>query len=387
MALTSIRTSTGKLEIVNQLLLPHTAEFIEINSIEEAHDAIKSMKIRGAPAIASLAALSVSYHLTRALESSPVPDFLASPAALKEHIQPILSYLFTARPTAVNLGTAIRRLERTLNDSMASGKNVETIAKDLTSEANAVVDEDFGRNKAMSKWGGDWLVDRVISNGGDGRDLNVLTVCNTGSLATSGYGTALGLITHLHETGKLGKAYYTQTAPYHQGSRNFCRLTALELQTLKIPSVMICDTMVGSLFQNHNIHAVAVGADRIARNGDTANKIGTYNAAVLAARHKIPFIVVAPISTIDLDIADGSEIPIEQRPAIEACLVRGAVYPDTNGTEGQTVVMITPPGLEGIYNPSFDVTPAELITAIVTEKGVAVKKDAELGFDLSGVTV
>jgi len=127
----------------------------------------------------------VSYHLTRALESSPVPDFLASPAALKEHIQPILSYLFTSRPTAVNLGTAIRRLERTLNGSITSGKNAETIAKDLISEANAVVDEDFGRNKAMSKWGGDWLVDRVISNGGDGRGLNVLTVCNTGSLATS----------------------------------------------------------------------------------------------------------------------------------------------------------------------------------------------------------
>lgn len=136
----------------------------------------------------------MSYHLTRALESSPVPDFLASPAALKEHIQPILSYLFTARPTAVNLGTAIKRLERTLNDSITAGKHAETIAQDLISEANAVADEDFGRNKAMSKWGGDWLADRVTSNGGDGRGINVLTVCNTGSLATSVCPHAFGLI-------------------------------------------------------------------------------------------------------------------------------------------------------------------------------------------------
>ncbi|KIL65957.1 hypothetical protein M378DRAFT_161602 [Amanita muscaria Koide BX008] len=378
--LASIRATAEKLEIVNQLLLPHATEFIQVNSIQEAHDAIRSMKIRGAPAIASLAALSVSYHLSRALNESPAPAFLASPAALKEHVQPILSYLYTARPTAVNLGAATRRLENILNDAIAAGKDTLEIARDLIAEGYAVADEDVGRNKAMSKWGGDWLVQRVISNGGDGSNLNVLTVCNTGSLATSGYGTALGLITYLHEVKKLGKAYYTQTAPYHQGSR----LTALELQTLDIPSVMICDTMVGSLFQHHDIHAVVVGADRIARNGDTANKIGTYNAAVLAARHGIPFIVVAPISTVDLDIADGSAIPIEHRPLIEACLVRGALYPDT-GKKEQAVVMITPSGLTGIYNPSFDVTAAELITAIVTEKGVAVKKDGESSFDLSAI--
>ncbi|KAK2464248.1 hypothetical protein APHAL10511_003705 [Amanita phalloides] len=383
--LTSIRVTADRLEIVNQLLLPHTTEFIEIKSIQDAHDAIKSMKIRGAPAIASLAALSVSYHLTRAVHTSPAPDFLASPAALKSHILPILSYLFTARPTAVNLGAATRRLEKALNDSVAAGRSASEIARNLISEGNAIADEDVGRNKTMSKWGGEWLIKQATS---EGSGLNVLTVCNTGSLATSGYGTALGLITYLHEVGKLGKAYYTQSAPYHQGSRNDITstgLTALELQTLKIPSMMICDTMVGSLFQHHNIHAVVVGADRIARNGDTANKIGTYNAAVLAARHKIPFIVVAPISTIDLDIVDGTGIPIEQRPAIEACLVRGVRYPDNDGKTEQAVVMMTPPGMEGVYNPSFDVTPAELISAIVTEKGVAARKDPEAVFDLGGV--
>ncbi|KAF8894040.1 hypothetical protein BD779DRAFT_1435233 [Infundibulicybe gibba] len=378
--LTSIRVSEDKLEIVNQLLLPHTTEFIEVNTIEEAHDAIKSMKIRGAPAIASLAALAFSHHLSRALRASPQPAFLESHAALKAHVEPLLSFLYTARPTAVNLGAATRRLTAVLEGSIAAGQDVQATARELVAEGQVVADEDVGRNKEMSKYGGEWLKEQVLKRNGPGYKINVLTVCNTGSLATSGYGTALGLITYLHETKILGKAYYTQTAPYHQGSR----LTALELQTLNIPSVMICDTMVGSLFQHHDIHAVVVGADRVARNGDTANKIGTYNAAVIAARHKIPFIVVAPISTLDLDIVDGSGIPIEHRPPIEACLVRGALYP-SQATVEQAVVMITPPGLEGVYNPSFDVTPAELITAIVTEKGVAVKREGEDLFDLSGI--
>jgi methylthioribose-1-phosphate isomerase len=251
--LTSIRISgDSKIEIVNQLLLPHSTEFIEIDNIQQAHDAIKTMKIRGAPAIASLAALSFSAHLERALSASPPPDFLASPVALKEHVLPLLDFLYTARPTAVNLGAATRRLTKTIQASIDVGKDAGTIAKDLIAEGKKIADEDVGRNKEMAKWGGEWLVQQVKGCGGSGEGLNILTVCNTGSLATSGYGTALGLITYLHETGKLGKAYFTQTAPYHQGSR----LTALELQTLKIPNVMICDTMVGSLFQNHKIHAV-----------------------------------------------------------------------------------------------------------------------------------
>ncbi|KAI0775699.1 eukaryotic translation initiation factor 2B [Trametes elegans] len=383
-ALTSIRTSEGKLEIVNQLLLPHTTEFLEIKNVEDAFDAIRSMKIRGAPAIASLAALAVADHLSRGLASTPTPDWLGGVDALRQHVEGVLSYLFKARPTAVNLGAATRRLSKALQASAAAGKEPRAIALDLIAEAKQIDAEDVGRNKQMSKWGGDWLVDRVKSQGKSGGNLNVMTVCNTGSLATSGYGTALGLITYLHETGKLERAFFTQSTPYHQGSR----LTAYELQSLNIPSTMLCDSMVGSLFQHHDIHAIAVGADRIARNGDTANKIGTYNAAVLAARHGIPFIVVAPVSTVDLDIADGGRIPIEQRPAIEACLVRGALHPptfDANGVKQQATVMVTPEGLEGVYNPSFDVTPASLITAIVTEKGVAVKKDGEDAFDLTPV--
>ncbi|CCM01502.1 uncharacterized protein FIBRA_03556 [Fibroporia radiculosa] len=374
------------IEIVNQLLLPHTTEFIEINTIEQAHDAIKSMKIRGAPAIASLAALAVASDLSRALQADPAPDFLSSPQALESHVSRHLAFLYTARPTAVNLGAATRRLTRTLQASVAAGKDARAIAYDLIAEGREIDAEDVSRNKQMSKWGGEWLLERVKASGQPGTGLNVMTVCNTGSLATSGYGTALGLITYLHETGVLNRAYFTQSTPYHQGSR----LTAFELQTLGIPSTMLCDSMVGSLFQHNQIHAIAVGADRIARNGDTANKVGTYNAAVLAARHKIPFVVVAPISTVDLDIADGSAIPIEHRPPLEACLVRGALYPASVGAQGvkeQATVMVTPEGRdsEGVYNPSFDVTPAELITAIVTEKGVATKSDGATAFDLSSV--
>ncbi|RPD59873.1 eukaryotic translation initiation factor 2B [Lentinus tigrinus ALCF2SS1-6] len=382
--LTSIRTSEGKLEIVNQLLLPHTVEFIEIKTIDDAYDAIKSMKIRGAPAIASLAALAVADYLTKALENTTAPAWFESTDAFKEHIEAVLAHLFTARPTAVNLGAATRRLSKKLAASIEAGNDVRGVARDLIAEAKEIDAEDVGRNKLMSKWGAEWLVEQVKNAGGSGENLNVMTVCNTGSLATSGYGTALGLITHLHETGKLQRAFFTQSTPYHQGSR----LTAFELQSLKIPSTMLCDSMVGSLFQHYQIHAIAVGADRIARNGDTANKIGTYNAAVLAARHNIPFIVVAPVSTVDLDIADGSSIPIEQRPAIEACLVRGALFPavlNADGAKEQATVMVTPEGLEGVYNPSFDVTPASLITAIVTEKGVAIKKAGEEGFDLTPV--
>ncbi|KAF8420961.1 eukaryotic translation initiation factor 2B [Boletus edulis BED1] len=393
-ALKSIRTlDQDKIDIVNQLLLPHIIEYVQIETIEQAHDAIKSMKIRGAPAIGSLASLSIASTLSSAVKATPRPDFLASPASLEAYIAPKLEYLFTARPTAVNLGAAMRRLAKVLSQAVTAHQQQSeprvsdtdaavAIANDIIAEAKLIGGEDKAQNITMSKLGGDWLHKRV---GGSRKYLNVLTVCNTGSLATSGYGTALGFITYLHEQGLLERAYYTQTAPYHQGSR----LTSLELHTLSIPSTMICDTMVGSLFQHKSMHAVVVGADRIARNGDTANKIGTYNAAVLAARHKIAFIVVAPTSSVDLSIADGSGIPIEHRPPLEACLVRGALHPpsyDAAGHKVQAQVLITPGAVGetegGVYNPSFDVTPAELITAIVTEKYVAVKREGEASFEL-----
>ncbi|EIN11878.1 eukaryotic translation initiation factor 2B [Punctularia strigosozonata HHB-11173 SS5] len=392
--MTSIRKSasgTGveRIEIINQLLLPHTEEWIEIDTVEKAWDAIRSMKIRGAPAIASLAALSVSHHVARALESGA--EWLSSPAAVRDQVQPLLDYLWTARPTAVNLGAATSRLSAVLNHGVEKSgghggeQEARELAQEVIREGIAIDEEDVGRNREMGKHGATWLIEQVESAGSSGEGLNVMTVCNTGSLATSGYGTALGLITRLYETGKLNRAYFTQSTPYHQGSR----LTALELKTLGIPSTMVCDSMVGSLFQHHRIDGIAVGADRIAANGDTANKIGTYNAAVLAKRHGIPFIVVAPVSTVDLATSDGSKIPIEQRPPIEACVVRGAVFDSKTGKkvgEEQASVMITPElPPDGVYNPSFDVTPAELITAIVTEKGVATRAEGATSFDLSSI--
>lgn len=312
------------------------------------------------------------------------PDFLSSPLEFSNHIKPLLDHLFRARPTAVNLGAALDQIRRVLDAGVESNSPVEQIAQEVIKTGRAVHEIDLGQNRAMGKWGGDWIVEAVEKSGGSGEGLNLLTVCNTGSLATSGYGTALGVITYLFENQKLNKAYFTQSTPYHQGSR----LTSLELITLGIPSVMVCDSMVGSLFQHHKVDAIVVGADRIAKNGDTANKVGTYNAAVLAARHRIPFLVIAPTSTIDLSTADGTGIPIEHRPPIEARLVRGALYPPTPEADGkypQATVMVTPLAMqpEGVYNPSFDVTPAELITAIVTEKGVAAKEDGV--FDLSKV--
>jgi methylthioribose-1-phosphate isomerase len=202
-ALTSIKTSDDKIQIINQLLLPHTTEWLVIDTIEQAHDAIKTMKvsrhipflsscslmavrqIRGAPAIASLAALSVSQHLTRALRADPPPDFLSSPVSLAEHVTSILDFLFTARPTAVNLGAATRRLSRTLGSAPWSGRDARAVAEDVIEDGRQIAAEDVGRNKAMAKWGGDWLVEQVKGEGGSGDGLNVLTVCNTGSLATS----------------------------------------------------------------------------------------------------------------------------------------------------------------------------------------------------------
>ncbi|KZO98862.1 Methylthioribose-1-phosphate isomerase [Calocera viscosa TUFC12733] len=385
-SMSSLRTTGEEIEIVDQLLLPHIVRWVRVDTPAEAFDAIKSMKIRGAPAIASLASLSVARHVTLALSASPQPSWLATPSALTAHLSPILDNLLTSRPTAVNLSQALTRLRGVLARAEAGGWTGVQAAQAVIDEGKAVAEEDVGRNREMSRVGAEWLLAQLEAAGtiAPGEKINVLTVCNTGSLATSGYGTALGLITHLWETGRLARAFYTQSAPYHQGTR----LTALELLTLGVPCTMLCDTMVGSLMQHFPVHAVAVGADRVAANGDTANKIGTYNAAVLAKRHGIPFLVVAPVSTLDPATLSGRDIPIEHRPPMEAVLARGVAYPPIAGKEQeQVVVQIAPPNisLEGIYNPSFDVTPAELITAVVTEKGVAHNAHGAGTIDLSSV--
>ncbi|TXT11123.1 hypothetical protein VHUM_01874 [Vanrija humicola] len=378
--MTSLRiTPSGQVEIVDQLLLPHTVKWDPVSTPEEAFDAIKTMRIRGAPAIASLAALSVRSHLS----SSAAPKF-ASPAEVAAHVGPILDYLESSRPTAVNLAEAMNRLRRVLKSAPAGGAaEAAALVEEVKTASFAVHEEDQERNRTMGRLGAEWLWQQ--RGGKDGKKgLKVITVCNTGSLATSGYGTAIGVITALFEADHLDTAYYAQTTPYHQGSR----LTSLELTTLHIPACMICDTMLGSLMQHYDIDGVIIGADRIVRNGDTANKIGSYQAAVLAQRHNVPFVVVAPVTTVDLSLETGAQIHIEQRPAVEATLVRGKNLE----TGGMSVVRISPEGVGSgpevwnqVYNPSFDVTPAELISAVVTEKGVAVRAPGAKSIDVASV--
>lgn len=297
---------------------------------------------------------------------------------MSEHLLPMLDYLQSSRPTAVNLGEAMDRIRSVLKESES---DAAALVDKVKSTCFAVHEEDMARNREMGRRGAEWLWEQ---RGKGKKGLKVITVCNTGSLATSGYGTAIGVITALYEADHLDTAYYAQTTPYHQGSR----LTSLELTTLQVPACMICDTMLGSLMQHEDIDGVIVGADRIVANGDTANKIGTYQAAVLAQRHGVPFVVVAPVTTVDLSLQTGAEITIEQRPAVEATLVRGKNV----DTGEMAVVRISPEGVGAddriwnqVYNPSFDVTPAELISAVVTEKGVAVRKPGEKSIDVKSV--
>ncbi|WVW86012.1 methylthioribose-1-phosphate isomerase [Kwoniella bestiolae CBS 10118] len=374
--MTSIRIDkSGQVEIVDQLLLPHSVVWIPISTPEEAFEAIKSMKIRGAPAIASLAALSLKSSLSR----SSLTNTFSSTQQVVDWVKEQCDYLQSSRPTAVNLSEAMNRIRAYLQN-VSEGK--EEIIEKVKEICQDVHEEDLERNMQMGKLGADWLFAK--RGKGNKNKLKVVTVCNTGSLATSGYGTAIGVITALYEHDQLDTAYYAQTTPYHQGSR----LTSLELTTLEIPACMICDTMLGSLFQHEDIDGVIVGADRVVKNGDTANKIGTYQAAVLAQRHNIPFMVVAPVTTIDLSLKTGADIHIEQRPSIEATQVRGL----NTETGKLSVVRITPEGVgEGdkpwqrVYNPSFDVTPAELISCVVTEKGVAERKEGEKAIDVASI--
>lgn len=402
--MSSLKVTDDSVLVINQLLLPHVIQWDPVHTIEDAFDSIKQMRIRGAPAIASLAALTVSLVLTRRLlnplDASTDPattsahasayhvPALDSPETLKNWLLPVLDYLESSRPTAVNLQEGMDRIRKTVKSSATSAEGssqaqAKALAEEVVKTCQNIEKEDLERCKEMSRIGAEWLVEKIKREKGKDK-LKVMTVCNTGSLATSGYGTALGVITALHETGHLDRAYYTQSTPYHQGSR----LTSLELSTLQIPSCMICDTMVGSLFQHEDVDAVIVGADRIVKNGDTANKIGTYQAASLAKMHGIDFMVIAPVTTLDLTKATGKEIHIEQRPAVEATQARG-LDPLTGS---QVIVQITPDGIgsgseewQKVYNPSFDVTPSKLISCIVTEKGVAVNQGGEHGIDLSGV--
>jgi len=327
-------TSEG-VRMLDQRLLPTEEKYLMLRSYEEVADAIKKMVVRGAPAIGVSAAMGLALGASQSVGTSV--------ADLEFDFRYMCKVMEATRPTAVNLFWAIERMRQALARAKAETKDVEEIKKRLTEEALLIYNEDIEANRAIGLFGGELIPDGAT----------VLTHCNAGALATAGdYGTALGVIRGAIDAGKRVAVIADETRPYLQGSR----LTAWELAKDNIPVTVITDNMAGHVMKQGKIDCVVVGADRIAANGDAANKIGTYMVAVLAKQHNIPFYVAAPISTVDLSTATGDDIPIEERDAKEVTHVRDH--------------QLTPEGVE-VHNFAFDVTPHELIEAIITDRGVA----------------
>jgi methylthioribose-1-phosphate isomerase len=317
---------------IDQTKLPNEETYVNCKTYQEVADVIRNMVVRGAPAIGVSAAMGVALGVKNSKAETA--------GELKRELDEICDVISKTRPTAVNLFWGIRRMQQKFE--LLRVRPVPQIKQALIDEAQRMHAEDIAINQAMGKHGATLIPD----SGG------VLTHCNAGALATCGYGTALGVIRAAVERGKKIHVYADETRPFLQGSR----LTAWELVKDGIPTTVISDNMSGAMMRQGKIGAVVVGADRIAANGDVANKIGTYTVAVLAKEHGIPFYVAAPISTVDLETSDGSKIPIEQRNPAEVTHIAGKA--------------ITPAGVQ-IENPAFDVTPAKYVTAIVTERGIA----------------
>ena len=326
----------GTLHILDQTLLPNETRFIDTTDQAAIWNAIKTLQVRGAPAIGVAAAMGVA-AAAQAAGGGSRDDVL-------DAVDHSADYLATSRPTAVNLFWALERMRRHAHASTA--ENATQLATELVQEAITIRDEDLAMCRAIGEHGA-----ALLTNGD-----TILTHCNAGGLATSGYGTALAPIYVAQEQGKTVHVYADETRPLLQGAR----LTAWELMQAGIDVTLICDNMAAQVMKEGRIDAVFVGADRIAANGDAANKIGTYGVALLAKAHAIPFYVLAPTSTIDPDAANGDAIPIEERGAEEI----------TEGFGRRTA----PEGVK-VYAPAFDVTPAELITAIITEDGICEPKD------------
>jgi len=324
-------TDSG-VRFIDQTKLPTEETYVTAKTYEQVADAIRNMVVRGAPAIGVAAAMGIALGVKNS-KAETVGD-------LKREFDQMSELLSKTRPTAVNLFWAIRRMREKFE--LLRVRPLPQIKQALIEEAQRMHAEDIAANQAMGRYGATLMP----ANGG------VLTHCNAGALATCGYGTALGVIRAAVEQGKKIHVYADETRPFLQGSR----LTAWELMKDGIPTTVISDNMAGAMMKQGKIGAIIVGADRIAANGDVANKIGTYTVAVLAKEHGIPFYVAAPFSTIDLETPDGSKIPIEQRNKNEVTHIGGKA--------------IAPEGVE-VENPAFDVTPAKYVTAIVTERGIA----------------
>ncbi len=321
--------------MLDQRALPTEENYLMLRSYDEVADAIKQMVVRGAPAIGVSAAFGLALGAKQSVGTSV--------ADLEYDFDYMCEVMGATRPTAVNLFWAIERMRDRFRRAKAETEDVEEIKLQLVAEARAIFDDDVVANRRLGSFGGELLPD----------DATVLTHCNAGALATAGdYGTALGVVRGARDAGKRIAVIADETRPFLQGAR----LTAWELAKDGIPVTLITDNMAGHVMKQGKVDAVVVGADRVAANGDTANKIGTYMVAVLAHQHDIPFYVAAPVSTLDLTLASGEEIPIEERDPREVTHVRDQ--------------RLAPEGIE-VHNPAFDVTPHELITAIITDKGVA----------------
>jgi methylthioribose-1-phosphate isomerase len=319
--------------MVDQRKLPGQELYVRCRTAQEVARAIRTMVIRGAPAIGVSAAMGIALGMRRSTAKG-TKQFAVE-------FQKICEMMANTRPTAVNLFWAIDRMKRVFAEAAQAGKSAEEIADRLELEARAIHDEDVASCRSMGAFGAD-----VVPDG-----ARVLTHCNAGALATAGYGSALGVIRAAVEKGKKISVFADETRPFLQGAR----LTAWELVRDGINTTVITESMAGPLMRAGEIDLVVVGADRIAANGDTANKIGTYTVAVLAREHKVPFYVAAPISTIDLATPDGDRIPIEERDRREITHIGSA--------------RLTPEGAQ-IRNPAFDVTPNRYISGIITEKGI-----------------
>jgi len=319
----------NRVKILDQTKLPWEEVYLELGHYQDIASAIVEMKVRGAPAIGILGAYGVALGALK-IEAASRDEFL-------DELQVVVQTLMATRPTAKNLFRAIDRMQQVAQ----SGKDVEQIKQALVEEAVKIHAEEAEATRRLSQLGAELIRD----------GFTILTHCNTGTLATAGYGTALGVIEQAKEQDKKIKVLATETRPLLQGAR----LTAWELKKANIPVTLITDSMAGYFMNRGKVDCVIVGADRIAANGDTANKIGTYSLAVLAKENGIPFYVAAPTTTVDLSLASGDEIPIEQRSPVEVTHIQG--------------VSLAPEGTE-VANPAFDVTPHRYITAIITERGI-----------------
>ncbi len=331
MGFKTLEWKKGKLYLLDQTKLPLKESYVACSTYQEVARAIRDMVVRGAPAIGVAAAFGM---LLGARQSKS-----RTPAVLKKHMNHVARALISTRPTAVNLVWAVEQMRAKFIKNLTRDK--QALLQELENQAVKILEEDLKANQEMGRQGQILIPDGV----------SVLTHCNAGALATSGYGTALGVIRAAREAGKRVHVYVDETRPFLQGAR----LTAWELMKDRIPCTLITDNMAGWLMAQGRIHLAITGADRIAANGDVANKIGTYSVALLCRAHRIPFYVAAPLSTIDLSTETGEKIPIEQRASTEVTILQGKRLA---------------PEAAKVYNPAFDVTPHRFISAIITERGI-----------------